>query len=131
MTYAPNSPAARDVAYNLHPYTDPTAHEEKGPHIITRGEGIYLWDDDGKQYIEGLAGLWCTSLGFSEKRLVEAARRQLDQLPNYHGFAHKATHPVIGLAEKLIAIAPPPMAKAFFTNSGSEANDTQVKLVPA
>ncbi len=129
MNLEPNSPHARDIAYHLHPQTNLAIHEKLGPHIIERGEGIYVYDDSGKRYIEGLAGLWCTSLGFSEKRLVEAARRQLDQLPNYHGFAHKATHPVIDLAEKLISIAPPPMSKAFFTNSGSEANDTQVKLV--
>jgi len=129
MNLEPNSPHARDIAYHLHPQTNLAAHETLGPHIIERGEGIYVIDDNGTRYIEGLAGLWCTSLGFSEKRLVEAARRQLDLLPNYHGFAHKATHPVIDLAEKLIDIAPQPMAKAFFTNSGSEANDTQVKLV--
>lgn len=124
-----NSPHARDVAYHVHPQTNLATHEKLGPHIIERGEGIYVYDSDGKRYIEGLSGLWCTALGFSEKRLAEAAFQQLCRLPNYHGFAHKATHPVIDLAEKLIGIAPSPMAKAFFTNSGSEANDTQVKLV--
>jgi 4-aminobutyrate--pyruvate transaminase len=124
-----NSPHARDVAYHLHPATDTATHEQRGPHIFHRGEGIYVYDDEGKRYIEGLAGLWCASLGFSEKRLVEAARRQLETLPFYHNFAHKAVEPAIELAELLIERAPVPMSKVFFTNSGSEANDTQVKLV--
>ena len=85
--------------------------------------------DEGKQYIEGLAGLWCASLGFSEKRLVKAATAQMEALPFYHNFAHKAVEPAIELAEMLVKKAPVPMSKVFFTNSGSEANDTQVKLV--
>ena len=119
MTHAPNSLAARDVAYALHPYTNLAAHEKRGPHIITRGEGIYVWDDDGNRFIEGLAGLWCTSLGFSEQRLIDAAARQMSTLPYAHTFAHRSSEPVIELAEKLIRIAPAPMAKAFFLNSGS------------
>ncbi|MCP3972234.1 MAG: aspartate aminotransferase family protein [Rhodobacteraceae bacterium] len=125
----PNSPHARDVAAHLHPFTNLAAHSERGPHIFQRGEGIYVYDDDGKKHIEGLAGLWCASLGFSEKRLVEAATRQLETLPFYHNFAHKAVEPAIELAEFLVDHAPVPMSKVFFTNSGSEANDTQVKLV--
>jgi 4-aminobutyrate--pyruvate transaminase len=124
-----NSPHAKDVAYHLHPATDAAAHGERGPHIFHRGEGIYVYDDSGKRYIEGLAGLWCASLGFSEHRLVEAARRQLETLPFYHNFAHKAVEPAVELAALLIERAPVPMSKVFFTNSGSEANDTQVKLV--
>ena len=87
---APNSLQARDVKFHLHPSTNLDQHEVNGPHVFNRGEGIYVYDDDGKQYIEGLAGLWCASLGFSEKRLVKAATRQLDTLPFYHNFAHKA-----------------------------------------
>ncbi len=124
-----NSPRARDIAYHLHPYTNLAAHEELGPHIITEGDGIYVIDDSGKRFIEGLAGLWCAALGFSEPRLVEAAAAQMRKLPYYHGFAHKATLPAIDLAERLIEMAPAPMSKVFFTNSGSEANDTQIKLV--
>lgn len=129
MKHAPNSLAARDIAYTVHPYTNLALHEQQGPLTITRGEGIYVWDDEGNRYIEGLAGLWCTSLGFSEKRLVEAARRQLDVLPYSHLFAHRSTPPAIELAEALVKIAPEPMAKAFFVNSGSEAVDTAIKLV--
>ena len=129
MAIRANSPHSRDIAYHLHPYTNAVAHEEQGPHIIAGGDGIYVIDDSGKRYIEGLAGLWCTSLGFSEPRLVEAAARQMREIPYYHNFAHRTTPPVIELAERLIAMMPVPMSKAFFTNSGSEANDTQVKMI--
>ena len=113
----------------MHPFTNLSAHAENGPHIIQRGEGIYVFDHEGNKYIEGMSGLWCASLGFSEKRLVEAATRQLETLPFYHNFAHKAVEPAIELAELMVERAPFPMSKVFFTNSGSEANDTQVKLV--
>jgi len=126
---SPNSPAARDIGSHLHPYTNLAAHSERGPHIFSRGEGIYVYDDDGNKFIEGLSGLWCASLGFSEQRLVEAATRQMQTLPFYHNFAHKAVEPAIELADYLVKHAPVPMSKVFFTNSGSEANDTQVKLV--
>ncbi len=126
---APNSLEAKDIAYVVHPYTNLRAHEQQGPLVIARGEGIYVWDVDGKRYIEGLSGLWCASLGFSEKRLVEAARRQLERLPYTHTFAHRSSEPVIELAERLVKLAPPPIAKAFFVNSGSEAIDTAIKLI--
>ena len=129
VTRQPNSLAARDVAYALHPYTHLAQHEEKGPHVITRGEGIYVWDDDGNRFIEGMSGLWCTGLGFSEQRLVDAATRQLQTLPYMQTFAHRSTEPVIELAERLIKAAPEPMAKAFFASSGSEAIDTAIKFV--
>ncbi len=121
--------AAKDIAFNLHPYTDLALHEQRGPLIMTRGEGIYLWDTEGTRYLDGFAGLWCAALGFSEKRLVEAARRQLERLPFSHTFSHRSTEPVIELAERLIRIAPKPMAKVYFVNSGSEAVDTAMKLV--
>jgi 4-aminobutyrate--pyruvate transaminase len=124
-----NSLAARDIASLVHPYTHLKVHEKEGPLVVQRGKGIYIYDDSGKEYIEGLAGLWSTSLGFSEERLVEAAARQMRQLPTYHIFAHKSHEPGIELAERLLKLAPSPMSKVFFANSGSEANDTVVKLV--
>ncbi|MBT4888408.1 MAG: aminotransferase class III-fold pyridoxal phosphate-dependent enzyme [Rhodospirillales bacterium] len=130
MNFQANSPHARDAAHHLHPYTNMADNEANGPHIFSRGEGIYVYDDDGKKYIEGLAGLWCASLGFSEKRLVEAATKQMEVLPFYHNFAGKSCEPTIELADYLVKHAPcEDMAKVFFTNSGSEANDTQVKIV--
>ena len=129
MNFAPNSPEARDIAYHLHGQTDLKAHEQKGPMIIGRGNGVWVTDESGKSYIEGLAGLWSVSLGFNEPRLVEAAKRQLETLPYYHTFAHKAAMPTIDLAEKLINLAPVPMSKVVFQNSGSEAVDTAMKIV--
>ncbi len=124
-----NSPESRDAASVLHPYTNMVKHEESGPLIITRGEGVWVYDNTGKGYIEGLAGLWSTSLGFGEERLVEAAARQMRELPYYHGFASKSHMPMIELAERLKELAPVPMSHVFFANSGSEATDTVVKLV--
>ena len=125
----PNSIEARDIAYHLHAYTNAQKHAEVGPFVVDRGEGIYVFDKAGNRYIEGLAGLWSVGLGFSEPRLVEAATRQMAKLPFYHNFAHRSHEPVIDLAEKLVSMMPVPMSKAFFTNSGSEANDTALKLI--
>ncbi len=124
-----NSAAARDIAYLIHPYTNLKAHETDGPMIISSGNGVRVKDEAGNEYIEAMAGLWCASLGFSEKRLADAAYRQLTTLPYYHAFAHKSHDPAIELAERLIQMAPVPMSKVFFQCSGSEANDTVVKLV--
>lgn len=117
-----------DVAHVLHPYTNLAIHEQQGPLIIDRGEGVYVWDDQGRRYLEGLAGLWCVSLGFSEQRLFDAAADQFARLPYAHTFAHRSTAPVVELAERLIGMAPPTIDKAFFLNSGSEAVDTAVKF---
>jgi 4-aminobutyrate--pyruvate transaminase len=129
VTTLGNSSASRDVAFLLHPYTNLRIHRKKGPMIITRGRGVHVYDDQGKEYIEGLAGLWCASLGFSEPRLVEAAQQQMAILPFYHGFAHKSHEPCIELAERLLKLLPVPMSKVFFNNSGSEANDTAIKII--
>jgi 4-aminobutyrate--pyruvate transaminase len=126
---ANQSPESRDIAHCIHPYTNLKLHLQRGPLILTEGKGIYVYDREGKEYIEGLAGLWCTSLGFGEEELIEAAARQMRKLPYYHGFAHKGTNPTIDLAEKLKEIAPIPVSKVFFANSGSEANDSMVKLI--
>jgi 4-aminobutyrate--pyruvate transaminase len=119
----------RDVAYQLHPFTNLHRHESEGPLVITSGKGIYVYDEAGREYIEGLAGLWCTALGFGEERLVEAAARQMRRLPYYHQFGGKANDVAIALAERLIRTLPVPMSKVFFNNSGSEANETAIKLV--
>ena len=129
MAIAPNSPAARDIAYQLHPYTNLEAHQKTGSLIIREGKGIYVYDDTGKQYIEGLAGLWSMSLGWDQERLVTAATNAMRKLPFYHQFGAKAHEPGIDLAEKLIEMAPVKMSKAFFANSGSEANDTAIKMI--
>ena len=129
MTKLSNSLAQADIATALHPYTNARRHEERGPLVISRGEGIHVYDEAGKQYIEGLSGLWSVGVGFSEPRLVEAAHKQMQALPYYHSFAHKAHEPSIRLAEKLIEMTPEGLDRVFFTSSGSEANDTVVKMV--
>ncbi|MBI4966715.1 MAG: aspartate aminotransferase family protein [Rhodospirillales bacterium] len=123
-----NSLRDADIASVLHPYTNLKLHPEKGPLVIVRGEGVRVFDESGQAYIEGMAGLWCASLGFGETRLAEAAKRQMERLPFAHLFNHKSHGPGIELAEKLLALAPVPMSKVFFANSGSEANDTAIKL---
>jgi 4-aminobutyrate--pyruvate transaminase len=128
MTSLSNA-AVRDVETVIHPYTNLDAFRATGPMIIERGEGIHVWDADGRKYIEGLAGLWCTSLGYSEPELIEAATEQLRQLPFSHVFGGKSHERAAEVAEKLKAIAPHKASKVLFCGSGSEANDQQVKLV--
>ena len=129
MTEELTPTALSDIAHHLHSYTNLPRHEETGPLMLTHGKGIYVYDEQGREYIEGLAGLWCASLGFGEEALVDAAVAQMRKLPYYHTFASKSTEPPVKLAERLKALAPSPMSKAYFTNSGSEANDTVVKMV--
>ncbi len=124
-----NSMEARDIAYLLHGNTNAVKHADIGPILIERGDGVFVIDTAGKRYIEGMSGLWSVGLGFSEKRLGEAAKRQMDVLPFYHTLAHRSFPAIIDLAEKLISMAPVPMSKVFFTNSGSEANDTVLKFL--
>ena len=118
----------RDVEALLHPATNLAMHREKGPLVLERGEGIYVYDAHGKRYIEGMAGLWCTALGYGNQELVEAAREQMSKLSFTHLFGSKSHEPAIELAEKLKELVPAPASKIFFTSSGSEANDTQIKL---
>jgi 4-aminobutyrate---pyruvate transaminase len=123
------TPAARrDLAYHLHPSTNLRLVQNEGPLVITRGEGVYVYDDEGRRYLEAMSGLWCASLGFSERRLADAAYRQMLELPFYHSFGGKVPAISTELAERLVRIAPAGMGKALFANSGSEANDTAVKL---
>ncbi|WP_108260835.1 aspartate aminotransferase family protein [Mangrovicoccus ximenensis] len=129
MNQIPNSLHASDIAHSIHPYTNARLHEEQGPLIIAKGDGVRVYDSEGKEYIEGLAGLWSVAVGFSEPRLRDAAVAQMDALPYYHSFAHKANEPAIRLAEKLAEMTPEGLNRAFFTNSGSEANDTVIKMV--
>ncbi len=129
MTIMPNSVEARDMAYQMHPMVNLRKYEKSGGLVIESGDGIYVTDNTGKRYIEGLAGLWSVALGFGEKRLVEAAKEQMEKLPYYHSFAYKTHGPSVDLAEMLIKLAPVPMSKVHFTSSGSEANDLACKMV--
>jgi 4-aminobutyrate--pyruvate transaminase len=121
--------AVRDVETVVHPYTNLATFRDTGPLVIERAKGVYVFDTEGKDYIEGMAGLWCTSLGYGNEELVEAAAAQMRKLSFAHLFSGRSHDPAIELAEKLKEIAPVPVSKVFFCNSGSEANDTQMKLV--
>lgn len=121
--------AVRDIETLVHPYTNLATHRQTGPLILESGKGIYVYDSTGKEYIEGMAGLWCTSLGYSNQELVETAYEQMKKLPFTHIFGGRSHDPAIELAEKLKEIAPVPISKVFYGASGSDANDTQVKIV--
>ena len=114
MNIMPNSPQARDIAYHVHPQTNLVQHQSEGPLVIDKGEGVYVWDDAGNRYIEAMAGLWCASLGFSERRLAEVAYQQMKKLPYGHTFYSRGHEPSIDLAERLLSIAPVPMSKVLF-----------------
>ncbi len=120
--------AARDVETVLHPATNLATHRTTGPMMLERAEGIHVYDSSGKEYIEGLAGLWCTGLGYGNTELVEAAAEQMRKLSFTHLFGGRSHEPAVQLAEKIKEIAPCPTSKVFFTSSGSEANDSQIKL---
>ena len=120
--------AVRDIETVIHPYTNLHRHREIGPLVLEEGRGVYVFDSDGKRYIEGLSGLWCTALGYGNLEVVEAAAKQMARLPYTHLFGHKSNDLAIELAEKLKEIVPCAASKVLFCSSGSEANDMQVKL---
>ena len=124
----PNSLGARNVAHIVHGYGNLDALERTPPMVVTGGKGVFIVDEEGREYIEGVAGMWCANFGFSESALVDAAIEQFRALPYYHSLIDKTTEPMGRLAERLKASTHVPMAKVFFANSGSEANDTLVKL---
>ena len=116
-------------AHLLHPFTDPHQVHADGAHVFVRGEGIHVWDADGNQFIDGLAGLWCAALGYGRPELAEAAARQMRTLSYAKSFFGQATPPLIELSNALADLAPPGLGVAFFASSGSEANDSIVRLV--
>jgi 4-aminobutyrate--pyruvate transaminase len=128
VNYIPNSIEARDVASLVHMQTNLRRHQQEGPLVIARGEGCRVFDESGRDYLESVAGLWCASLGFGSERLAKVAYEQMRTLGYYHLYRHRSTEPAIELAEELLKIAPVPMARVVFQCSGSEANDTAIKL---
>jgi len=119
---------ALDAAHYLHPFTDSRALAARGTRIITRAEGVYLYDSEGHRILDGMSGLWCVALGYGRRELAEAAYRQMQQLPYYNSFFQCANPPAIELAAKLAELTPPQFKHVFFSGSGSEANDTFVRL---
>jgi 4-aminobutyrate---pyruvate transaminase len=124
----PNSIEARDRRSLVHGLTNLKVHLERGPLVMESGQGVWVRDVHGKDYIEGMSGLWCVSLGYGQKRLVDAAARQMEKLAYYHLTNHRGHAPVVDLAEKLLSIAPVPMSHVWFANSGSEANDCAARI---
>ena len=120
---------ARDMASLLHPFTNLTLLNQTGPTVIERGSGVFVYGKDGKDYLEAMGGLWCTALGWGEEELAEAAAQQMRKLSFQHIFGGKSHEPAIQLAETLKEMAPFPVGKVFFANSGSEANDSQIKFL--
>ena len=120
---------AADAAHFLHPFTDFQALARKGSRIITKADNIYLWDSEGRRILDAMSGLWCVNVGYGQPALIEAATRQLQQLPFYNAFFQTATPPAVELAALLAELSPPGFEHVFFTCSGSEANDTVVRMV--
>jgi putrescine aminotransferase len=120
---------ALDSRHHLHPFTDYKALRGKGSRIITRAEGVYLWDSDGNRIIDGMSGLWCVNVGYGRRELAEAAYGQMLELAYYNNFFQTSHPPAVVLAARLAEITPAGLDRVFFTNSGSEANDTVVRMV--
>ena len=120
---------AADAAHYLHPFTDFKSLAAKGSRVIVRADNIYLWDSDGAKMLDAMSGLWCVNVGYGQQELIDAAMRQLKQLPFYNSFFQTATPPAIELAELLAKVTPPQFQHVFFSGSGSEGNDTVVRMV--
>ncbi|MAU08092.1 MAG: aspartate aminotransferase family protein, partial [Deltaproteobacteria bacterium] len=119
----------RERQYYLNPFTNLPQREANPSLVVKRGKGVYVYDEDGREYLEGLSGLWCCSLGFSEERLAKVAYQQMRDLPYYHSFTGKIPSVTVELAERLVDLAPASLSRVIFANSGSESNDTAVKIV--
>jgi putrescine---pyruvate transaminase len=118
-----------DAAHHLHPFNDNAALAKRGTRILTRGEGVYVWDGEGNKLLDAFAGLWCVNIGYGRRELGEVASRQMTELAYYNSFFSCTTEPTVRLAAKLAELSPGDLNHAFFTNSGSEANDTILRMV--
>ena len=118
-----------DTKHYLHPFTDHKKLAEERSRIITRADGIYLWDSDGNRYLDAMAGLWCVNVGYGREEIAEAVNQQIRELPYYNSFFKTAHPPAIELARLVCSLAPANLNRVFFTGSGSEANDTVVRMV--
>jgi putrescine---pyruvate transaminase len=120
---------AADAAHFLHPFTDFQSLAKKGSRVITKADNLYLWDSDGNKIFDAMSGLWCVNVGYGQRALIDAATKQLETLPFYNAFFQTATPPAIELAELLAQVSPPQFSRVFFSGSGSEGNDTVVRMV--
>ena len=119
----------KDKDHHLHPFTDHLQLSEKGTRVITRGDGVYIWDSEGHQILDAMSGLWCVNLGYGRKELAQAAFEQMEELPYYNNFFQCTHPPAIELSSVLGEVSPKGMDHVFFTSSGSEAIDTVVRMV--
>ena len=118
-----------DLDHHIHPFTDQKGLRLQKPRIIVRGEGVYIFDSDGTKYLDGMAGLWCVNIGYGRNELARAAKKQMEELPYYNTFFQTSHPPAIELASKLASFAPQGLTNVFFSSSGSEANETNIRLV--
>jgi putrescine aminotransferase len=118
-----------DSAHYMHPFTDHRGLAEKGARIITKADGIYIWDSEGNKILDAMSGLWCVNVGYGRKALVDAASSQMQELPYYNSFFQTANVPAVKLAEKIVQLAGDNYSHVFFSSSGSESNDTNIKMV--
>lgn len=118
-----------DVAHYLHPFTDTKSLASTGARVIVKGQGIYVWDSEGRRLLDGMSGLWCVNVGYGRKSIADAVYAQMQELPYYNSFFQTTNIPAVQLAARLVDISPAHFNHVFFTNSGSEANDTNLRLV--
>jgi putrescine aminotransferase len=120
---------ALDAAHYMHPFTDHAALKAKGVRVMVRGEGIYLWDSEGNKILDGMSGLWCVNVGYGRTSISDAVYKQMETLPFYNSFFNTTNVPAVKLAARLVELSPPQFNHVFFTGSGSEANDTNLRMV--
>ncbi len=118
-----------DAAHYMHPFTDHAALKARGVRVMVRGDGIYLWDSEGNKILDGMSGLWCVNVGYGRTSISEAVYRQMETLPFYNSFFNTTNIPAVKLAALLVEVSPPQFNHVFFTGSGSEANDTNLRMV--
>ena len=118
-----------DATRHLHPFTDLGDYQRNPGRIIDRAEHIYIYDTDGNQMLDAMSGLWCCSFGYSQPAIAESVSKQFKQLPYYNNFFQCSNTPAVELADRLVNLAPKQFSHVFFTNSGSEANDTNIRLI--
>ncbi|MCD2181034.1 aspartate aminotransferase family protein [Rhizobium sp. GN54] len=128
LSAAASNLGALDAAHHIHPFSDMKKLNAAGTRIIERGEGCYIFDNHGKKYLDGFAGLWCVNIGYGRKEIAEAVTRQMNELPYYNTFFGTTTPPTVLLAQKITSHAGPNINRVFFTGSGSEANDTWFRM---
>ncbi|WP_022954206.1 aspartate aminotransferase family protein [Leucothrix mucor] len=120
---------SQDAAHHLHPFSDAKSLNEKGARVITKGKGVYVWDSEGNKLLDGMAGLWCMAIGYGRDEVADAAAAQMRELPFYNTFFQTTHPPVVALSKKLAELAPAHINHTFFTGSGSESNDTMLRMV--